>query len=185
MTDDRLPLAALPAKTGDADCPRAAAEEVVQFIMEADVEGQIGAVRHERTGERLNHCDGFRDRTLHNGMGSLALRIPKLRRGNAYPPLLERRNTSEKALVPVTQKAWISGVPMRRVCDLARHSGGTIVLAYLSRLPEARFRVTLSDVLKSPEHPNRLLADITFLNGVIEPIILERPEQRFWLDDAV
>ena len=47
MTDDRLPLAELLAKTGDADFLRAAAEAVVQLIMEADVEGQIGAGRHE------------------------------------------------------------------------------------------------------------------------------------------
>ena len=33
MTDDRLPLAELLAKTGDADFLRAAAEAVVQLIM--------------------------------------------------------------------------------------------------------------------------------------------------------
>ena len=82
MTDDRLPLADLLAKTGDADFLRAAAEAVVQLIMEADVEGQIGAARHERTGERLNHRNGFRDRTLDTRLGSLALRIPKLRQGS-------------------------------------------------------------------------------------------------------
>ena len=64
MTDDRLPLAELLAKTGDADFLRSAAEAVVQLIMAADVEGQIGAGRHERTGERLTYRNGFRDRTL-------------------------------------------------------------------------------------------------------------------------
>ena len=123
MTDDRLPLAELLAKTGDADFLRAAAEAVVQLIMEADVEGQIGAARHERTGERLNHRNGFRDRTLDTRLGSLALRIPKLRQGSYFPPFLEPRKTSEKALVAVIQEAWIGGVSTRRVDDLVQAMG--------------------------------------------------------------
>jgi transposase-like protein len=123
MTDDRLPLAELLAKTGDADFLRAAAEAVVQLIMEADVEGQIGAGRHERSGERLTHRNGFRDRTLDTRLGSLALRIPKLRQGSYFPPFLEPRKTSEKALVAVIQVAWIGGVSTRRVDELVQAMG--------------------------------------------------------------
>jgi transposase-like protein len=32
------------------------------MTLEADVEGLIGAGRHERTGERLNYRNGFRGR---------------------------------------------------------------------------------------------------------------------------
>ena len=42
MTDDRLPLAELAAKSGDPDFLRAIAESVLQLIMEADVDGLIG-----------------------------------------------------------------------------------------------------------------------------------------------
>ena len=52
MTDDRLPLAELLAKSGDEDFLRSLAESVLQIIMEADVEGLIGAGRHERSAER-------------------------------------------------------------------------------------------------------------------------------------
>lgn len=45
MTDDRLPLAELLAKSGDQDFLRAVAESVLQLIMEADVDGVIGAGR--------------------------------------------------------------------------------------------------------------------------------------------
>jgi len=123
MTDDRLPLADLLAKTGDADFLRSAAEAVVQLIMEADVEGQIGAGRHERTSERLTYRHGFRDRTLDTRLGSLALRIPKLRQGSYFPPFLEPRKTSEKALVAVIQEAWIGGVSTRRVDELVQAMG--------------------------------------------------------------
>jgi transposase-like protein len=56
---------------------------VLQILMEADVEGLIGAGRHERTGDRLNYRNGYRDRTLDTRLGPLSLRIPKLDR----PPL--------------------------------------------------------------------------------------------------
>ena len=49
------------------------------MLMEAEVEGLIGAGRHERTGERLNYRNGYRDRSLDTRLGSLQLRIPKLR----------------------------------------------------------------------------------------------------------
>ncbi len=123
MTDDRLPLADLLAKAGDGDFLRSVAEAVLQMLMEADVEGLIGAGRHERTGERLNYRNGFRDRTLDTRLGSLQLRIPKLRQGSYFPPFLEPRKTSEKALVAVIQEAWIGGVSTRRVDDLVQAMG--------------------------------------------------------------
>ena len=123
MTDDRLPLAELVQKAGDGDFLRAVAEAVLQLLMEADVEGLIGAGRHERSPERLNWRNGYRERTLDTRLGALQLRIPKLRQGSYFPPFLEPRKTSEKALVAVIQEAWIGGVSTRRVDDLVQAMG--------------------------------------------------------------
>ena len=87
MTDDRLPLAELLTKAGDGDFLRSVAEAVMQLLMETDVDGLIGAGRHERTGERTTYRNGYRDRTLDTRLGSLQLRI---------------------------QEAWISGVSSGR-----------------------------------------------------------------------
>ena len=123
MTEDRLPLAELMAKAGDGDFLRSVAEAVVQLLMETDVDGLIGAGRHERTPERSTYRNGYRDRTLDTRLGSLQLRIPKLRQGSYFPPFLEPRKTSEKALVAVIQEAWIGGVSTRRVDDLVQAMG--------------------------------------------------------------
>ncbi len=124
MTDERLPLMELLQKAGDGDFLRSVAEAVLQLLMEADVEGVIGAARHERTAERQTYRNGFRDRTLDTRLGTLQLRIPKLRTGPSYfPPFLEPRKTSEKALVAVIQEAWIAGVSTRRVDELAQAMG--------------------------------------------------------------
>src|SRR6476469_47205 len=77
MTEERLVLAELLEKAGDGDFLRAVAEAVVQLLMETDVEGLIGAGRHERSGDRTTYRNGYRDRTLDTRLGSLQLRIPK------------------------------------------------------------------------------------------------------------
>lgn len=125
MTEERLPLAELLAKAGDGDFLRSVAEAVLQLLMEVDVEGLIGAGRYERSGERLNWRNGYRDRTLDTRLGAMQLRIPKLRQGSYFPPFLEPRKTSEKALVAVIQEAWIGGVSTRRVDDLVQAMGLT------------------------------------------------------------
>src|ERR671916_1164968 len=123
MTDDRLPLAELLQKAGDGDFLRAVAEAVLQLLMEADVEVLIGAGRHERSAERLNYRNGYRDRTFDTRLGRLSVRIPKLRQGSYFPPFLEPRKTAEKALVSVIQEAWIGGVSTRRVDELVQAMG--------------------------------------------------------------
>ncbi len=60
MTENRLPLAELMAKAGDGDFLRSVAEAVVQLLMETDVDGLIGAGRHERTGDRTTYRNGYR-----------------------------------------------------------------------------------------------------------------------------
>ena len=123
MTDETLPLAELLAKAGDGDFLRSVAEAVVQLLMETDVDGLIGAGRHERSGDRTTYRNGYRDRTLDTRLGSLQLRIPKLRQGSYFPPFLEPRKTSEKALVAVIQEAWVGGVSTRRVDELVQAMG--------------------------------------------------------------
>src|SRR5690349_23158711 len=123
MTEDRMALVELLQKSGDSDFLRSVAEAVLQILMEADVEGVIGAAGHERNAERLNYRKGFRDRTFDTRLGPLSLRIPKLRQGSYFPPFLEPRKTAEKALVSVIQEAWIGGVSTRRVDDLVQAMG--------------------------------------------------------------
>jgi putative transposase len=123
MTDDRMALMEALQKADDGNLLRSLAETVLQILMEADVEGMIGAGRYERGGERSTWRNGYRDRTLDTRLGPLNLRIPKLRTGSYFPPFLEARKTTEKALVSVIQEAWIAGVSTRKVDDLVQAMG--------------------------------------------------------------
>jgi transposase-like protein len=105
----------MPRDAKYGDFLRSVAEAVLQILMEADVEGLIGAGLHERTGERLDYRNGYRERSLDTRLGSLQLRIPKLRQGSYFPPFPEPRKTAEEA--------WIGGVATRRVDDLVQIEG--------------------------------------------------------------
>ena len=123
MTKTTMDLSELLSKHDQGDFMRALAENVLQLIMEADVEGLIGAGRHERADQRTTWRNGYRERALDTRLGTLNLKVPKLRQGSYFPGFLEPRKTSEKALVAVVQEAWISGVSTRKVDDLVQAMG--------------------------------------------------------------
>ena len=123
MTKTNMDLSELLAKQDGGDFLRAVAEAVVQLLMEADVEGLIGAGKHERADQRMTWRNGYRERALDTRLGTLNLKVPKLRQGSYFPGFLEPRKTSEKALIAVIQEAWIGGVSTRRVDELAQAMG--------------------------------------------------------------
>ncbi len=79
MTKTNMDLSELLAKHDEGDFLRGIAEAVLQLIMETDVEGIIGAGRHERSGERTTWRNGYRERALDTRLGTLNLGLPKLR----------------------------------------------------------------------------------------------------------
>ena len=68
-------------------------------------EGLTGAGHGERTPERLTYRNGYRDRAWETRAGTVALKIPKLRKGSYFPSFLEPRRMAEKALAAVIQEA--------------------------------------------------------------------------------
>ena len=64
MTKTNMDLSELLAKHDQGDLLRSIAEAVLQLIMEADVDGLIGAGRHERSGDRTTWRNGYRERAL-------------------------------------------------------------------------------------------------------------------------
>jgi hypothetical protein len=114
MTDESMPLLELLQKRGAGDFLKELAEAVLQRLMEFEAEGLIGAGRWERSDARTTQRNGYRHRALDTRLGTLALRIPKLRHGSYFPAFLEPRKTAERALVAVVQEAWILGISTSR-----------------------------------------------------------------------
>ncbi len=126
MVKDSMDLLELLRKRGldgDVDFLREALQVLVEGIMDAEVSARIGAGHGERSPNRLTHRNGYRTRAWDTRVGTMDLRIPKLRDGSYFPSLLEPRRRSERALLAVIQQAYIEGVSTRRVDDLVKALG--------------------------------------------------------------
>jgi hypothetical protein len=93
MTDDRIALRELLEKGSDATFLREMIGFAAQRLMELEVGGVTGAAHGERSPERLVQRNGYRDRDWHSRVGTVELRIPRLRRGSYFPAFLEPRRT--------------------------------------------------------------------------------------------
>ena len=135
MTDEMMSLRALLEKSSDAELLREMVGFAAQRLMELEVEGLTGAAHGERSPERINHRNGYRERDWETRAGTVELRIPKLRRSSYFPGFLEPRRMAEKALAAVIQEAYIQGVSTRSVDELVKAMGMTgISKSQVSRL---------------------------------------------------
>ncbi len=123
MTDERIALRELLDKGSDATLLREMIGFAAHRLMELDAEGACGAGHGERSADRVNQRNGYRERDWQTRVGTVELRIPKLRRGSYFPAFLEPRRLVEKALTAVIQEAYVQGVPTRSVDDLVRAMG--------------------------------------------------------------
>lgn len=108
----------------DTDMPRAMLQAFAQAVMSAEASMQCGAGYGERTDERTNSRNGYRERPWDTRLGTIDLKVPKLRSG-VYSPefLLQPRRRAEQALVAVACQAYVEGVSTRRVDDLVKAMG--------------------------------------------------------------
>ena len=103
---------------------------MVQELMGAEAQQLCGAEYGERSSERSNSRNGYRERDWDTRAGSIELAVPKLRRGSYFPEwLLEPRRRAERALVTVIAQAYLAGVSTRRVEGLVQ----TLGISHLSK----------------------------------------------------
>jgi transposase-like protein len=144
VTNESISLIELTEKHANADFMREMGEWALHRLMELEVESQIGAGRHERSDERSAHRNGYRERSLETRVGTMNLKIPKLRSGSYYPSFLEPRRRSEQALVAVIQEAYVKGVSTRKVDDLVQSMG----MSGISKSQVSRFCAELDGKVK-------------------------------------
>jgi putative transposase len=107
----------------DVDVLREGVRLLSQALMELEVTQHVGAERFERTEGRTGQRNGYRERQWDTRVGTVDLRVPRVRDGSFFPALLEPRKRAERALVAVVQEAYVQGVSTRRVDDLVKALG--------------------------------------------------------------
>src|SRR5713101_6278812 len=84
-------------QNGDVDFLRDGVRVLSQALMEVEVSQHLGAERHERSSERTGYRNGFREREWDTRVGTVDLKVPRVRDGGYFPSLLEPRRRAEQA----------------------------------------------------------------------------------------
>jgi len=106
------------------DLLRAMVKEFAEALMSADADAVCGAGYGERSRERVNRRNGYRERDWDTRVGSIELAVPRLREGSYFPDwLLQPRRRAEQAFVSVIADAYLAGVSTRRVEKLVQQLG--------------------------------------------------------------
>jgi transposase-like protein len=106
------------------DLLRAMVKDFAEALMSADADAVCGAGYGERSPERVNRRNGYRERDWDTRVGSIELAVPKLREGSYFPEwLLQPRRRAEQAFVSVIADAYLAGVSTRRVEKLVQQLG--------------------------------------------------------------
>jgi putative transposase len=135
MTDTKMALLQLVEQEADADLVREMLAFAAERMMELEIEAKTGVPAGARSGDRVNHRNGYRERAWDTRAGRIDLAIPKLRKGSYFPSFLEPRRTAEKALAAVIQEAYVHGVSTRSVDDMVKAMGASgVSKSQVSRL---------------------------------------------------
>lgn len=126
MAKNRIKLLEKLRKAGmedGADFLREGLMVLAEAFMELEVKEKTGAEPYQRSDERCNYRNGYRERSWDARVGTLPLKIPRLRTSSYFPSLLEPRRRVEQALLSVVQEAYVLGVSTRKVETLVQTFG--------------------------------------------------------------
>src|SRR5881392_1354672 len=127
------------------DLLRAMVKEFAEALMGAEVDALCGAAYGERSPERVNRRNGYRERDWDTRVGSIELAVPKLREGSYFPDwLLQPRRRAEQAFVSVIADAYLAGVSTRRVEKLVQQLG----VERMSRSQVSRLAKSLDQIVE-------------------------------------
>lgn len=117
-------------EAADPDLLREMVRSFAETLMGADADETCGAPYGVVSPDRVNRRNGYRTRRWDTRVGSIDLKIPKLREGTYFPDwLLDARTRAERAFVQVVAEAYVRGVSTRRVEGLVE----TLGIASLSK----------------------------------------------------
>ena len=127
------------------DLLRAMVQDFAEGLMGAEADALCGAAYGERSSERVNRRNGYRERDWDTRVGSIELAVPKLRAGSYFPDwLLQPRRRAEQAFVSVIADAYLAGVSTRRVEKLVQQLG----VERMSRSQVSRLAKSLDQIVE-------------------------------------
>jgi transposase-like protein len=128
------------------DLLREMVQGFAEALMGAEADTLCGAAYGERSPERTNHRNGYRERAWDTRVGTIELALPKLREGSYFPDwLLAPRRRAEQALVSVVADCYLAGVSTRRVEKLVQ----TLGIERMSKSQVSRLAASLDELVEA------------------------------------
>ncbi|MCM3742469.1 IS256 family transposase [Oceanobacillus luteolus] len=97
---------------------------ILNSLMEKERDEYINALSHERTDNRRGYRNGYYERELVTGVGSLKLKVPRTRDGEFSPTAFKRYERYDQALVISMMEMVINGVSTRKVSNIVEELCG-------------------------------------------------------------
>jgi putative transposase len=120
---------------------RSSVEATLNGLLEAEADSLCGAVRYERSPDRVDRRAGHYERKLETQAGEVRLRVPKLRSLPFETAIIERYRRRESSVEEALVEMYLAGVSVRRVEDITEALWGTRVSSgTVSRLNQKIYR---------------------------------------------
>ncbi|KYD11380.1 hypothetical protein B4102_1806 [Heyndrickxia sporothermodurans] len=100
---------------------------ILNSLMEKERDEYINALSHERTDERKGYRNGYYERELITGVGSLKLKVPRSRDGEFSTTIFEKYKRCDQALILSMVEMVVNGVSTRKVTKIVEELCGTSV----------------------------------------------------------
>ena len=100
-------------------------QESLNSFMKAESTEQLKAEPYERTAERADSRNGFRDRKLNTRIGTITLKVPRHRNGSFETLIFDEYTRSEAALIASMMEMVVNGVSTARVGKVVETLCGT------------------------------------------------------------
>ena len=100
---------------------------ILNSLMEKERDEYINALSHERTEERRGYRNGYYERELITGTGSLKLKVPRTRDGEFSTTVFQKYQRCEQALILSMIEMVINGVSTRKVTRIVEELCGKSV----------------------------------------------------------
>jgi putative transposase len=107
----------------NADLLKEGVRVLSQALLAMEVQQHVGAAPHERNPRRTGRRNGYRERSWDRRVGTVELKVPRVRNSGYFPSLLEPRRKVEIASAAVVQEAYVHGVSTRKVDELVKALG--------------------------------------------------------------
>jgi len=113
-------------------------EQVLNQVLQAQAAEQVQAMPYERSEERQGYRNGTRPHAITTRVGTLTLKVPRLRNGNFSTELFARYQRSEQALVLALVEMVIQGVSTRKISAITEE------LCVAPSSPSRQFQICVS-----------------------------------------